>query len=202
MTLRGWDGFVAVVATAGKAAGGGGNGIRDPRFAQLGGSVARSSQLRTRAWHRYAPGDSAPQGGSPSCVTLPHAFRTRAWHRYVREETALAEVRPQSRGSSGGGEGSGVESRWVFSIRSRAHSSAGERPLHTREVPGSIPGAPMASQAALRGSGRLRGGAWSVRWPAERRDTTRRGIWTTRAHLDVNTFSLLPVDAESSLSVR
>ncbi len=26
--------------------------------------------------------------------------------------------------------------------RSRAHSSAGERPLHTREVPGSIPGAP------------------------------------------------------------
>jgi hypothetical protein len=92
--------------------------------------------------------------------------------------------------------------RGLFSDGSRAHSSAGERPLHTREVPGSIPGAPMASQAALRGSGRLRGGAWSVRWPAERRDTTRRGIWTTRAHLDVNTFSLLPVDAESSLSVR
>jgi hypothetical protein len=28
---------------------------------------------------------------------------------------------------------------------SRAHSSAGERPLHTREVPGSIPGAPTSS---------------------------------------------------------
>ena len=27
----------------------------------------------------------------------------------------------------------------------RAHSSAGERPLHTREVPGSIPGAPIAA---------------------------------------------------------
>jgi hypothetical protein len=26
-----------------------------------------------------------------------------------------------------------------------AHSSAGERSLHTREVPGSIPGAPMTS---------------------------------------------------------
>ena len=25
-----------------------------------------------------------------------------------------------------------------------AHSSAGERPLHTREVPGSIPGAPIS----------------------------------------------------------
>src|SRR5712691_11497178 len=37
---------------------------------------------------------------------------------------------------------SGAECRWVFSIRSRAHSSAGERPLHTREVPSSIPGAP------------------------------------------------------------
>jgi hypothetical protein len=32
--------------------------------------------------------------------------------------------------------------------RSRAHSSAGERSLHTREVPGSIPGAPTEEQAA------------------------------------------------------
>jgi hypothetical protein len=106
--------------------------------------VTRSSQLRTRAWHRYVSGDAAPHGGSLTCVTLRHAFRIGAWHRYVREETALAEVRPQSRRSFGSGEGSGVESRWVFSIRSRAHSSAGERPLHTREVPGSIPGAPIA----------------------------------------------------------
>jgi hypothetical protein len=30
-----------------------------------------------------------------------------------------------------------------------AHSSAGERPLHTREVPGSIPGAPIASREGL-----------------------------------------------------
>jgi hypothetical protein len=130
MTFRGSFRSGAVAATAGGA--------------ELGGSVTRSSQLRTRAWHRYAPGDAAPQGGSLSCVTPPHAFRTRAWHRYVREETALAEVGPQRRGSFG----SGVESRWVFSIRSRAHSSAGERPLHTREVPGSIPGAPTRKPAA------------------------------------------------------
>ena len=32
--------------------------------------------------------------------------------------------------------------RW-YPCRSRAHSSAGERSLHTREVPGSIPGAPI-----------------------------------------------------------
>ena len=30
---------------------------------------------------------------------------------------------------------------------SRAHSSAGERSLHTREVPGSIPGAPIVLDA-------------------------------------------------------
>jgi hypothetical protein len=40
--------------------------------------------------------------------------------------------------------------------RSRAHSSAGERSLHTREVPGSIPGAPilatpMSTRFAARG---------------------------------------------------
>src|SRR6266550_4782144 len=32
-----------------------------------------------------------------------------------------------------------------------AHSSAGERPLHTREVPGSIPGAPIAQRGRSRG---------------------------------------------------
>jgi hypothetical protein len=32
--------------------------------------------------------------------------------------------------------------------RSGAHSSAGERPLHTREVPGSIPGVPTLNLAA------------------------------------------------------
>src|SRR5207342_3932524 len=32
---------------------------------------------------------------------------------------------------------------------SRAHSSAGERSLHTREVPGSIPGAPIPFAAVL-----------------------------------------------------
>jgi hypothetical protein len=36
-----------------------------------------------------------------------------------------------------------LRGRRLFSVRSRAHSSAGERPLHTREVPGSIPGAPI-----------------------------------------------------------
>ena len=35
---------------------------------------------------------------------------------------------------------------------SRAHSSAGERSLHTREVPGSIPGAPITPKALLRPS--------------------------------------------------
>jgi hypothetical protein len=39
---------------------------------------------------------------------------------------------------------------WVSSTGSRAHSSAGERPLHTREVPGSIPGAPIRSLEVLR----------------------------------------------------
>ena len=34
---------------------------------------------------------------------------------------------------------------------SRAHSSAGERPLHTREVPGSIPGAPTKKPPETRG---------------------------------------------------
>jgi hypothetical protein len=34
---------------------------------------------------------------------------------------------------------------------SRAHSSAGERPLHTREVPGSIPGAPTFKDPAKGG---------------------------------------------------
>jgi hypothetical protein len=38
---------------------------------------------------------------------------------------------------------------WVSSLGSRAHSSAGERPLHTREVPGSIPGAPIAQPRRL-----------------------------------------------------
>ena len=33
---------------------------------------------------------------------------------------------------------------------SRAHSSAGERSLHTREVPGSIPGAPIREASGLR----------------------------------------------------
>src|SRR5919109_2174001 len=32
----------------------------------------------------------------------------------------------------------------------RAHSSAGERPLHTREVPGSIPGAPILARMDTR----------------------------------------------------
>src|SRR5688500_16838600 len=36
--------------------------------------------------------------------------------------------------------------------RLRAHSSAGERPLHTREVPGSIPGATTYAIAARRRS--------------------------------------------------
>src|SRR5690349_18264197 len=37
---------------------------------------------------------------------------------------------------------------------SRAHSSAGERPLHTREVPGSIPGAPMGDTVTERAAQR------------------------------------------------
>jgi hypothetical protein len=36
-------------------------------------------------------------------------------------------------------------------VRLRAHSSAGERPLHTREVPGSIPGAPTMERPWKRG---------------------------------------------------
>src|SRR4249920_3164395 len=38
----------------------------------------------------------------------------------------------------------------VSSPSRRAHSSAGERPLHTREVPGSIPGAPISYRLAER----------------------------------------------------
>src|SRR5436853_2301013 len=45
--------------------------------------------------------------------------------------------------ATAGPAGSGGESGWLFSVGSWAHSSAGERPLHTREVPGSIPGAPI-----------------------------------------------------------
>ena len=45
--------------------------------------------------------------------------------------------------TAAGKAGSGGEMGWVSSLFSRAHSSAGERPLHTREVPGSIPGAPI-----------------------------------------------------------
>jgi hypothetical protein len=118
--------------------------------------VTLSSQLRTRAWHRCVPGDPAPHAGSLSSVTTPHAFRTRAWHRYVREEPVLAEARELVRGvgrgsfGTGTGDAGGGQCRWLFSVRSRAHSSAGERPLHTREVPGSIPGAPMTLEAALR----------------------------------------------------
>ena len=38
----------------------------------------------------------------------------------------------------------------------RAHSSAGERSLHTREVPGSIPGAPIITNVHFKGFLRLR----------------------------------------------
>jgi hypothetical protein len=158
---------------------GAGYGIGDPRFAQLVGSVTRSSQLRTRAWHRYAPGDPAPQGGSLSCVTLPHPFRTRAWHRYVREETALAEVRPQSRG--GGGERSGVESRWVSSIRS---ASRIRDALVTVAYPCLAPVRARGSSTA-RGIAELRDCSSCVSYPClapvrSRGDGPRRG-WTAES---------------------
>ena len=46
--------------------------------------------------------------------------------------------------------------RGLFSFRSRAHSSAGERPLHTREVPGSIPGTPIQTRSGRLNSQRPR----------------------------------------------
>ncbi len=47
-----------------------------------------------------------------------------------------------------------IQSSTGFALRScrGAHSSAGERPLHTREVPGSIPGAPTEPAGARRGN--------------------------------------------------
>jgi hypothetical protein len=44
-----------------------------------------------------------------------------------------------------------VPGRFAATLRRLgAHSSAGERPLHTREVPGSIPGAPITARVARR----------------------------------------------------
>src|SRR2546426_5133840 len=63
---------------------------------------------------------------------------------------------PSPRGRSTAARGGGCEGRWVFSFRSRAHSSAGERPLHTREVPGSIPGAPIPPQDPARACARAK----------------------------------------------
>jgi hypothetical protein len=48
------------------------------------------------------------------------------------------------RTASGPGGSSAKHSFQAPRFLSRAHSSAGERPLHTREVPGSIPGAPIS----------------------------------------------------------
>ena len=126
MTFRGSFRSGAVAATAGRA----------------GSGVA----LVTVAYPCLAPvrprGSSAARGiaelrDDSSCVSYPCLAPVRSRGDGPRR------ARPQSFGSLGSCEGSGGECRWVFSIRSRAHSSAGERPLHTREVPGSIPGAPI-----------------------------------------------------------
>ncbi len=62
-------------------------------------------------------------------------------HRVPRVATALT-VPQRDRGRSG---------PWGKLPDPGAHSSAGERPLHTREVPGSIPGAPMVEIACSAG---------------------------------------------------
>jgi hypothetical protein len=64
----------------------------------------------------------------------------------------------------------------LSSVRSRAHSSAGERPLHTREVPGSIPGAPMALQAVSHLIGRSQKLHWQVDWQVQKATRLRATI--------------------------
>jgi hypothetical protein len=68
-----------------------------------------------------------------------------------------------------------------------AHSSAGERPLHTREVPGSIPGAPTSKTPANRcvcfGCGRNGQCAWLARWKASGKVPTWLGARVTAASL-------------------
>src|SRR4051794_3921911 len=62
-----------------------------------------------------------------------------------------------------------------YRSRSRAYSSAGERSLHTREVPGSIPGTPIARNARIRGGSAFPGvGLRELRWKRERRESTCR----------------------------
>src|ERR687891_889580 len=65
--------------------------------------------------------------GFPSPVPTPFEVRSRGGVSVFAATRGTYQPSPDSANLS----------------RSRAHSSAGERSLHTREVPGSIPGAPI-----------------------------------------------------------
>ena len=67
--------------------------------------------------------------------------RSRARNGRTRQRTRQTERTPRFATSRRPGNG--------YSKRLRAHSSAGERSLHTREVPGSIPGAPIRKGAQI-----------------------------------------------------
>ena len=92
----------------------------------------------------YAPPAALLPERSVATMEVPAALRAFEPGQ-IRKEAAL-RIALRCRGSF---DSDGVEG--AILSRSRAHSSAGERPLHTREVPGSIPGAPIGKPAVVGG---------------------------------------------------
>ena len=146
--------------------------VRTPLVEGQISDQARASSLdeergaRERA-PRTAGGEAAARTfGGRGCRSVPARSGRPRHHRRAgadrpRLDSPLAGCRRRGRSEQGRGVGmhrgsaqssgrmdlDGGAPEWLFVVLGlesgpRAHSSAGERSLHTREVPGSIPGAP------------------------------------------------------------
>jgi hypothetical protein len=91
---------------------------------------------------------------TPSVGKQPwRSAQTGSRERCSSTSNSRSSSEPRASGSTWSVDSSrGSQPRRMATLdRSRAHSSAGERPLHTREVPGSIPGAPTTREPAGNG---------------------------------------------------